>query len=149
MEKSNAILYPALVVSGISVTAFSLLGIATMIGWIPYANPQERTPFMQSMVAAVTPLTLTSTAEKSVQIRVPCRTCGLVESIRMSEKAVNTTGAGATDGADAGKTTRPLRYVVHVSMDEGGFRTLYLNYQPAYQVGERILLDHGNPIAVN
>lgn len=148
MEKSSALLYPALVVSGVSVTAFSLLGIATMTGWIPYANSQERSPFMQSMVAAVTPLTLTVADEKSAQIKVPCHACGLVESIRMSEMAANTSSASATAGADAGKP-RPLRYVVHVSMDEGGFRTFYLDHQPAYRVGERILLDHGNPIAVN
>lgn len=149
MEKSSALLYPALVVSGISVTAFSLLGIAAMTGWIPYANSQERSPFMQSMVAAVTPLTLTVADEKSAQIKVPCRTCGLVESIRMSEMAANTTRVSATEGADTGKNSRLLRYVVHVSMDEGGFRTFYLDHQPAYRVGERILLEHGNPIAVN
>lgn len=182
MEKSKGVLYPALVVSGISVTAFSLLGIVTMTGWIPTASSHESSPIMQSMVAVVTPFELKSQDVKPDRSRQFCHDCGVVESIRISELAVKPSGpdavasgahgavvehsigggnahttltlAGATSGADTGsgieqKTSAQLRYVVHVGMDDGGYRTFYLDRQPAYHTGERIRLAHGSPIALN
>jgi len=45
-------LYPILVISGISLTIFSLLGFAAIFGWIPFASTQETVP-AQSSVSAV------------------------------------------------------------------------------------------------
>lgn len=45
-------LYPILVISGISLTIFSLLGFAAIFGWLPFASTQEMVP-AQSSVSAV------------------------------------------------------------------------------------------------
>ena len=168
MERSNEILYPMLVVSGISVTVFSLLGIITLAGWVPYASSHEHPSVIQSLIAEVTPFELNPSIEEPAQnINPPCRACGVVESIRISAVATSTSrstvftssveahGVPAQVGAAASRayvgqdTRRHLRYVVHVSMNDGSYRSFYLDDQPVYRVGEQIRLDHGSPVAMN
>lgn len=177
MEKSKGVLYPILVASGVSITAFSLLGIAIVTGYIPDASSNEHVPIAQSLAAEVTPFGAKQSLNEMTQIKQLCHECGVVESIRIAAVAVNPHGLGALNGSVASDSTgskpvqtisnrvnvagvtnsgngvahsaQHLRYVVHINMDKGGYRTFYLDYQPDYRVGERVQLDHGNPIAAS
>lgn len=173
MEKLDGVLYPALVLSGILVTVFSFLGIATMTGWIPYASSNE---ILSSVQNVSTDVATSAIIQKSgaVQIAQQCLDCGEVDSISITEVEANLPSSGAISGNTYGiaignhagistisaagdgaeneirtNTHQSSRFVVHVSMDAGGYRTFYLDHQPTYRVGERIKIDNGNPIAMN
>ncbi|MCK9381879.1 MAG: glycine zipper 2TM domain-containing protein [Sulfuritalea sp.] len=98
------LLYPALVIAAISVTLFSLLGIAALTGVMPSAHS---TP--QAAVAAKSAPTGKS-AQTSSQTSTPsthaaaasCVGCGTVESIATVERPASTTGVGAVAGGLTG-----------------------------------------------
>lgn len=102
------LLYPALVIAAISVTLFSLLGIAALTGVIPSArsNPQE--------LAVASTATKTAAPAKpgqapapaaSAKTRVagaPCPDCGTVQSVTTVERPAKTSGIGAVAGGLTG-----------------------------------------------
>jgi hypothetical protein len=179
MEKTKGILYPALVVSGISVSAFSLLGMLTMTGWVPYAGLYERAAIQQEMQkddtadARVDTPAVDQTVAALAADKWQCQACGVVASIRLADPAANQAGPNAVSGSRLGtasgnigsamslvyiagdthaanmKNAHAVRYVVRVKMDGGGYRTFYLDHRPVYRVGERIRLDHGSPITMS
>ena len=55
MDQPKNTLNTVLIISGIAVTLFSLLGIATMAGWIPHANSQDGTATTQNATPATMP----------------------------------------------------------------------------------------------
>lgn len=81
MEMFNEALYPVLVASGISVTAFSLFGIVAMTDGIPSSSA----PVAQSVTAkGVSVETKRPPGKTSTQSTPPCRDCRPVGSIRAS-----------------------------------------------------------------
>lgn len=98
------LLYPSLVIAAISVTMFSLLGIATLTGLLPSAHS---TP--QATLAAKSPpigksaQTSSQTSPQSTQLAATsCAACGTVESIATVERPASTTGVGAVAGGLTG-----------------------------------------------
>ena len=84
MEMFKEALYPVLVASGISVTAFSLFGIVAMTDWIP-SSP---VPVAQSVTAkGMSVVTKRPPGKTSTQSTPPCRDCGSVQSPRTSATA--------------------------------------------------------------
>ncbi|ARU31857.1 hypothetical protein CAP31_09340 [Sulfuriferula sp. AH1] len=81
MEMFNEALYPVLVASGISVTAFSLFGIVAMTDWIPSSHAPVTQPVTAKGRAVETKR---PTGKTSPQNTPPCRDCKSVESIRAS-----------------------------------------------------------------
>ncbi|MBI5899153.1 MAG: glycine zipper 2TM domain-containing protein [Rhodocyclales bacterium] len=100
------LLYPALVVAAVSVTLFSLLGIATLTGVLPNAhsnNPQAaatvKAPANDKSVAA----TPQASASKARATAAPvCGNCGKVESVTTVEGPAKTSGVGAVAGGLTG-----------------------------------------------
>ncbi|MDR3392673.1 MAG: hypothetical protein P4L77_13160 [Sulfuriferula sp.] len=108
MEKTKGMLYPALVVSGISVTAFSLLGMLTMTGWVPYAGLHERAAIQQEMQkddtadAGVEMPAVDQTVAAFAADKWQCQACGVVASIRLADSTVNQAGPNAVSGSRLG-----------------------------------------------
>lgn len=102
------LLYPTLVIAAISVTLFSLLGIAALTGVMPaaHSNPQA--------AAAANPAAKAATAGKSGQASAPaataktriaaasCVACGTVQSVTTVERPAKTSGVGAVAGGLTG-----------------------------------------------
>lgn len=68
----DGLLYPMMVFAAVAVIAFSVLGIASISGWLP------------SSLASTAPTEL-DTARSGVTFE--CAECGVIESIREFEKA--------------------------------------------------------------
>ena len=219
MDKPKNILNTVLIISGVAVTLFSLLGIATMAGWMPHANSQEEVvaaqnatpgtipgapaaPMAQSAQnapAAATPYkyresypqrsesrredsqrVASSGLPPPVQAAPVCQVCGVVQAINVTEvQSTNTsvvgtvlggvlgavvghqigngngrtlaTVAGAAGGAYAGdkigqRVDQHQRFIIHVRMDDGTYRTFYLSAPPSFNTGDRVRLEHGTLI---
>ena len=213
MEGPKSTLQTVLVISGIAVTVFSLLGIATMAGWLPHANSQDTVAtapiappatVATAAVPAATPEhkytehhrehhsasnseningTQYAQAAPVTQAAPICLQCGVVESIDVTKVASTDpavlgtvaggvlgalvghqigngngrtamTVVGAAGGAYAGNQiqknmTQQQRYVVHVRMDDGTYRTFYLNSPPPYGQGSRVRMDNGNLVQMS
>ena len=104
MHTRPKLLYPSLVIAAISVTAFSLLGIAALTGTLPSAHSAsaEAGP---ARVASGAPDDVAGTARAGSSAPVsaaPCANCGTVLSIRQVETKGSGTGIGAVAGGLAG-----------------------------------------------
>ncbi|HET9112840.1 MAG TPA: glycine zipper 2TM domain-containing protein [Burkholderiales bacterium] len=219
MDKPNNILNTVLIVSGIAVTLFSLLGIATIAGWLPHAHSQEQvasavqtvpTPAVSpggAMTPPAQPIqnapiaspyqyregyprrsearreerpVLASAGSPAVQAPPVCPVCGVVQAINVTEvQSANTsvvgtvlggvlgavvghqigngngrtlaTVAGAAGGAYAGdkigqRVNQHQRFIIHVRMDDGTYRTFYLSAPPSFNTGDRVRLENGTLI---
>lgn len=98
------VLYPALVVAAISVTLFSLFGIAALTGAMPVARS---TPHASGGVGAPASGQATKSAGQALVARpratvATCGNCGKVESVTSVERPANTTGVGAVAGGLTG-----------------------------------------------
>lgn len=110
----SPLLYPILLIAGISVIIASLLGIAAMTGLLPQAQSQAQPTGMSAPAgkAATDPVTArpapktaatkpaaTRNAElKTAAAATRCESCGVVESVR----AIQVKGEGSGVGAVAG-----------------------------------------------
>lgn len=98
-------LYPALVVAAISVTLFSLIGIAALTGAMPsaHSNPQTDTvaeaPAKGKAATTAAPAPAPKTRSATA---VACSNCGKVESVTSVESPAKTSGVGAVAGGLAG-----------------------------------------------
>lgn len=215
MDKPNNLLNTVLIISGIAVTLFSLLGIATMAGWLPHADSQEEAATAQatpaSAVSPASPVTQTQSPRQAsashysdphgypqegeprrqerpvmASAGMPsasppvCHICGVVEAINVTEvHSTNTsvvgtvlggvlgavvghqlgngngrtlaTVAGAAGGAYAGdkigqRVNQHQRFIIHVRMDDGTYRTFYLSTPPSFNTGDRVRLENGTLI---
>ena len=108
MENRNKHLYPMLMVAAFSVTAFSLVGVATMTGTIPGAHsevldatpPVVPRPVSTDGTAARFANAVANQAAKASP--ASCASCGVVESVRVVERQGSGTGLGAVAGGVAG-----------------------------------------------
>lgn len=120
MDSPKGILYPALIISGIAVTLFSLVGIARSVtSWIPpQANAQDNVSISQVVNTEINSLSVPygqAQAEQRKQLSQAqyrathvsvCNSCGMVTAIRMTEmmaKPLAVIGAVAGDVLDFGK----------------------------------------------
>ena len=110
-QKHVGLLYPLMLIAAIALIIFSILGIATMMGWMPGALPGGHSPDK----AGLAPRADAAPA---------CDDCGIVESIREAEAGANAKGAGT--------------YQVRVRMGNGVTRTFYESRRPALAIGQRV-----------
>src|SRR5258705_10504403 len=124
MENRNGLLYPMMVIAAISVILFSVVGIATMTGYIPAAF-SKKSDGIESRIDHDEPaanrlkedgkqLDVSSTdraqvspAKERVSSRQPkvaavCGSCGGVESVQVRELKERGTGLGIVGGALVG-----------------------------------------------
>lgn len=94
------LLYPSMVIAAITVTVFSLLGIASMTGILPLAHSEG---------ISVTAAGSRQEARSSPVAAAPghaadaaCHTCGIVEAVAQVETKGQGSGVGAVAGGVAG-----------------------------------------------
>lgn len=131
MEKRNGMLYPMMVIAAISVVLFSIVGIATMTGYMPNALSQKSDVSVDAPVAKDDELSkgdadkaakqgetvksrstraLTANAAPAEQRRsqagqrtvARCASCGVVESVQVRDIKGQGTGLGVVGGAVVG-----------------------------------------------
>lgn len=98
------LLYPALVIAAISVTLFSLIGIAALTGVMPsaHSNPQAAATAKAAPAGKLAQSSVPSSAPKARAGTAACVGCGTVESINLVETPAKTTGVGAVAGGLTG-----------------------------------------------
>jgi outer membrane lipoprotein SlyB len=130
MEKRNGMLYPMMVIAAISVVLFSIVGIATMTGYMPNALSQKSDVSVDAPAAkddelskgdadkaakqgesvksrSTRALTANAAVEQRSNQGVPravgrCASCGVVESIQVRDIKGQGTGLGVVGGAVVG-----------------------------------------------
>lgn len=98
------LLYPALVIAAISVTLFSLIGIAALTGVMPsaHSNPQAASTAKAAPAGKLAQSSAPSSAPKARAGAAACVGCGTVESINLVETPAKTSGVGAVAGGLTG-----------------------------------------------
>jgi outer membrane lipoprotein SlyB len=133
--------HPVLIVAGVAVTLFSLLGAAAVTGILPSANSRsgESSFLPQPAPAATAPAPASRTLAQAgtaaqakprtpvkAQAQASCTNCGVIESIRAVEVKEKTSGLGAVAGGVAGGLlgnqigSGGTRTVLTVGGDAGG-----------------------------
>jgi outer membrane lipoprotein SlyB len=98
------LLYPALVIAAISVTMFSLLGIAALTGVMPsaHSNPLAAATTKSAPTEKSARISTQTSTPKTRVATASCADCGKVESVTTVERPANTTGVGAVAGGLTG-----------------------------------------------
>jgi outer membrane lipoprotein SlyB len=79
------LLYPMMLIAAIAVIAFSILGIASMAGWMPRAMVGSDTATVQS-TGAVAPASESVVEGLRTGPAFQCAECGVIESVREIER---------------------------------------------------------------
>ncbi|CAG4884337.1 conserved protein of unknown function [Georgfuchsia toluolica] len=169
------LLYPSLVIAAIAVTVFSLLGIATLTGALPFAHSE-----MREATAAKTQAE--SDRMTSKKLAATCPSCGTVESVHAVQVKGEGSGvgivaggiagallgngigrgagrslatvAGAAGGAYAGNeieknTKKHISYRIRVRMSDGSIRTLHQSEAPGVSAGDRVKIVDGTIVQLS
>ena len=95
------LLYPSMVIAAIAVTVFSLLGIATLTGALPFAHSEGKESISASEAqVAGSDGNVPPSGDKKIAFN--CASCGTVESVRAVEVKGDGSGVGAVAGGLAG-----------------------------------------------
>jgi outer membrane lipoprotein SlyB len=105
VPKRSGLLYPMMLIAAIALIVFSVIGIATMMGWMPTAvsgnDPAAK--------AIANPATQDGAKPAASRMRAAtgapaaaCTNCGVIESIRVVEVKGEGSGVGAIGGAVVG-----------------------------------------------
>lgn len=174
METYNRpkLLYPSMVIAAIAVTVFSLLGIATLTGALPFAHSEPKVD---------TGIESTANNDRAgpVKLAANCASCGVVDSVHAVEVkgqgsgvgavAGGITGAllgngigqgngrtavtllGAAGGAYAGNeieknTHKQTSFRIRVRMNDGTIRTLNQHAAPGVAPGDRVKIVDGTVV---
>lgn len=111
----SPLLYPVLLIAGISVIIVSLLGIAVMTGLLPQAQSQPAVTVAATGRAVVDPEVAHQAPKKTAAAKpaaqrgsdvktaaARCEDCGVVESVRTVESRGQGSGVGAVTGGVVG-----------------------------------------------
>ena len=83
MRSTPGLLYPMMVIAAIAVIAFSIVGIASIVGWMPHAMlGSRRVVAAQTVEPPVTAVQETSDVTPAFQ----CAECGVIQSVRDIEQ---------------------------------------------------------------
>jgi outer membrane lipoprotein SlyB len=100
VEKRTGVLYPVMLIAAITVIVFSMVGIATMMGWMPSAlsknDPAVKTGTVPAAKAGANRPRVVASAAAN------CSECGVIESIRAVEVKGEGSGIGAVAGGVVG-----------------------------------------------
>ena len=114
-HKQPGLLYPLMLIAAIALIVFSIVGIATMMGWMPSVMSTRAAPERTGAVPTTVDAGRGETAS--------CADCGVVESIRATKGEA---GMGA------------VTYQIRVRMGDGATRTFNESDRPALAVGQRV-----------
>lgn len=108
IQKRTNLLYPLMLIAAVTVIVFSIVGIATMMGWLPSAQSKsDAAPRSEAVVSREsTPAPARPSAADAVNAPVgappACANCGVIESIRVVETKGEGSGLGAVTGGVVG-----------------------------------------------
>lgn len=173
------LLYPALVVAAISVTLFSLLGIAALTGVMPAARSD---PQAHATADATAKGKSAPAARARTSLAAACSNCGRVESVTSVESPAKTTGVGAVAGGLTGallgnqlgrgdgrtvmtiaggaggaylgnkieqNSRRTTSYKIVVRMEDGSLRTIHQAEPPNVVVGGSVQIVGNTVVAAS
>jgi outer membrane lipoprotein SlyB len=115
-RRPGGVLYPVMLIAAIAVILFSVVGVATMTGYLPKALSQRQStvaedisqnpqPLRADAAAPASPTgrTVRSAARPPAPVALQrCDNCGVIESIRAIEVKGQGSGLGAIGGAVVG-----------------------------------------------
>lgn len=166
VHQPSGLLYPLMVIAGVSVTVFSLLGTAAITGHLPAAQAAAFAPAAKPSQGA---------AATKIAGRYACNTCGTVAAVHATEIKGQGSGLGAVAGGVTGailgtqigngngrtaatllgaaggaylgneieKNTKAVtRYTVTVRMSDGSVRT-FQRSAPEFAVGQKVRVEGG------
>jgi outer membrane lipoprotein SlyB len=96
------LLYPSMVIAAIAVTVFSLLGIATLTGALPFAHSETQNGRAAEAMSDGDNTTVRDHTASKKTASAKCFSCGTVESVRAIEEKGSGTGIGAVAGGVTG-----------------------------------------------
>jgi outer membrane lipoprotein SlyB len=83
MRSTTGLLYPMMIIAAIAVTVFSIIGIASIVGWMPHAMVGGRT----AVAAQTTHVPAMQASEsETVTPTFQCAECGVIQSVREIER---------------------------------------------------------------
>ncbi|PKO84163.1 MAG: hypothetical protein CVU17_05560 [Betaproteobacteria bacterium HGW-Betaproteobacteria-11] len=170
LQTRPKLLYPSMVIAAITVTVFSLLGIASMTGILPLAHSEGAATGSATARQETLPPAAANAAAPV------CRICGTVEAVDLVETKGQGSGVGAVAGGVAGalignsfgggngrtaltllggaggayagneiekNVHKSTSYRIRVRLENGGLRTLYQRNPPAVAAGDRVRIVDG------
>jgi outer membrane lipoprotein SlyB len=108
LDKRTNLLYPLMLIAAVTVIVFSVVGIATMMGWLPSAqsknDPAPRAEAVVRSEAALAPArpSAADAVNAPTSAAPACASCGVIESIRVVETKGEGSGVGAVTGGVVG-----------------------------------------------
>ena len=85
MRSTSGLLYPMMIIAAIAVIVFSILGIASITGWMPHAMVGTHTAVAaQSIESPLAALVATDSEDAAPAFQ--CVECGVVQSVRDIEQ---------------------------------------------------------------
>ncbi len=108
LEKRTNLLYPLMLIAAVTVIVFSIVGIATMLGWLPSAQSKSDSMPRSEAVAQGEAAPAVAPARAADAVKTPagavpaCTNCGVIESIRVVETKGEGSGLGAVTGGVVG-----------------------------------------------
>ena len=104
VKRRPGILYPVMLIAAIVLIVFSVLGIATMMGWMPTVLSGNEPGAYPATAPNTAPAAKAAAGRPRITSSAPtsCRDCGVVESINAVEVKGEGSGAGAIGGAVIG-----------------------------------------------
>jgi outer membrane lipoprotein SlyB len=126
-DKRAGILYPAMLIAAVAVIVFSVLGMATMMGWMPGARSGGAAAGKAADASEAGAISPRPTAMPS------CDECGTIESIRADKIEKNM------------KST--VTYQVTVRMSDGTTRMVQEAVLPDLVIGQRVRVSERGVIA--
>jgi len=104
VKRRPGILYPVMLIAAVVLIVFSVVGIATMMGWMPNVLSGNEPGAYPATASDTAPAAKTAASRPRITSSAPasCRDCGVVESINAVEVKGEGSGAGAIGGAVVG-----------------------------------------------
>lgn len=108
LEKRPNLLYPLMLIAAVTVIVFSIVGTATLMGWLPRAQsksdpaPLSETVGKPEVVPAREQPRAAGAMTAPTAAAPACASCGVIESIRVVEMKGEGSGLGAVTGGVVG-----------------------------------------------
>jgi len=108
LDKQRNLLYPLMLIAAITVIVFCIVGIATMLGWLPNAQSTSERSARAELTGRAESMSSPSLKPQggpkaaNTPAPVTCANCGVIESIRVVEVKGEGSGLGVVTGGVVG-----------------------------------------------
>lgn len=102
LDKQRNLLYPLMLIAAVTVIVFCIVGIATMLGWLPNAQSTGAPAGRTELTTPAEPASGPAPSGAPSAAPVSCASCGEIESIRVVDTKGQGSGVGAVTGGVVG-----------------------------------------------